>query len=367
MRHHNHSSMWDNNHNNSSSVLCKKKTHACMHTKNERIMKNTTSTTAIMRVDDSQPNAARTATIAMNGDHHHDEKTANPQNSQKMYSLLLNVTDRAGNTALHHATQQGNLDVVKELVKAIGDGGREESKKRIVMKLNRNGNSPLHVACLLGHCDIAKYLSSQQNSIIIMQRNPMDGNTPLHYASMNGHIDIVKFFIMNGIDDLNAKNKNGSTALHYASLRGHLDIVRCLCGARIASNKDDIKEATYDNADTHDDIDADGNKIMNRHHYCVESDGHSIELPTTKSKATTTITTMVNANARNVDGNTPVHYASKSQNELQVVRYLIGCAGADGRVRNNEGITPLRTSEMFKCEDTMEYLIKSSSSVLDDK
>ncbi len=62
-----------------------------------------------------------------------------------------NVTrhDLHGDTALHLAAVDGNLELVRMLVES---GAKPETK-------NAFGNTPLHLASLNGHLDVVKYLS----------------------------------------------------------------------------------------------------------------------------------------------------------------------------------------------------------------
>ena len=60
----------------------------------------------------------------------------------------INTYDQEGQTALHQSCLDGNLELVKLLVKFGAD----------IRLANRDGWSPLHIATWGGHQDIALYL-----------------------------------------------------------------------------------------------------------------------------------------------------------------------------------------------------------------
>uniref|UniRef100_T1IY83 Uncharacterized protein n=1 Tax=Strigamia maritima TaxID=126957 RepID=T1IY83_STRMM len=64
------------------------------------------------------------------------------------WEININVFDQEGQTALHQSCMDGNLELVKLLVKFGAD----------VTLANRDGWSALHIAAYGGHQDIALYL-----------------------------------------------------------------------------------------------------------------------------------------------------------------------------------------------------------------
>lgn len=63
-------------------------------------------------------------------------------------ALNINFYDKEGQTALHQSCMDGNLELVKLLIKFGAD----------VRLANRDGWSALHIAAYGGHQDIALYL-----------------------------------------------------------------------------------------------------------------------------------------------------------------------------------------------------------------
>ncbi|KAM9723444.1 B-cell lymphoma 3 protein homolog [Menidia menidia] len=90
---------------------------------------------------------------------------------------------------------------------------------------NFEGLSPLHLAVRKGHQDLAKMLLDAGANI-----NAMDiksGQSPLIHAVESNNADMVHFLIENGCD-VNSQSYSGNTALHIACGRGQVDTVRLL-------------------------------------------------------------------------------------------------------------------------------------------
>jgi ankyrin repeat protein len=85
--------------------------------------------------------------------------------------------------------------------------------------------TPLMYASLGGNLEIVKELiraGANVNSV-----TDCDNTTPLKIASIIGNLDIVKYLIRNGAN-VNARDKSGRTALMLASKYGHFKIVKYL-------------------------------------------------------------------------------------------------------------------------------------------
>lgn len=88
-----------------------------------------------------------------------------------------------------------------------------------------SGLSPLHLAVLQGHKDLARMLLDAGADI-----NAMDiksGQSPLMHAVESNSAEMIHFLIENGCD-VNSQSYSGNTALHSACGRGQADTVRLL-------------------------------------------------------------------------------------------------------------------------------------------
>ncbi|XP_031144766.1 B-cell lymphoma 3 protein homolog [Sander lucioperca] len=126
--------------------------------------------------------------------------------------------DRNGQTALHLCCEYDQRDCLSIVL--------SRSSSSICLEIrNYEGLSPLHLAVLRGHKDLAKMLLDAGADI-----NAMDiksGQSPLVHAVESNNADMVHFLIESGCD-VNSQSYSGNTALHSACGRGQVDTVRLL-------------------------------------------------------------------------------------------------------------------------------------------
>ena len=115
-----------------------------------------------------------------------------------------------------YAAATGKLDIVQECIRQ----GVDKNAK------NMNRMTALHIASWNGNLEIVKYLI--ETCHVDKEAKNNNGRTALHCASANGHLEIVKYLIEKCRVDKEAKNNYGSTSLHCASANGHLEIVKYL-------------------------------------------------------------------------------------------------------------------------------------------
>lgn len=150
------------------------------------------------------------------------------------------MTDKYGNTPLHMACQQGNVDAVKVLMNAVHID---------LTPCNGEKNTPLHEACLYGHTAIVKIILEKLTTMAHTKwwlTNNVD-QTPLHLACREGHHEIVKLLLghitasQTKKELLQAKDKERSTALHLACENGNVQTVKLLLenGAQLRDDEDD--------------------------------------------------------------------------------------------------------------------------------
>ncbi|XP_070768544.1 B-cell lymphoma 3 protein homolog [Enoplosus armatus] len=126
--------------------------------------------------------------------------------------------DRNGQTALHLCCEYDQRDCLSVVLSCSSSSTCLEIK-------NYEGLSPLHLAVLRGHKDLARMLLDAGADI-----NAMDiksGQSPLMHAVESNNADMVHFLIESG-SDVNSQSYSGNTALHSACGRGQVDTVRLL-------------------------------------------------------------------------------------------------------------------------------------------
>ncbi|CAI2162838.1 17490_t:CDS:2 [Funneliformis geosporum] len=96
--------------------------------------------------------------------------------------------DRAGQTNLHRACQEGNLERVMDLIKRGSDINAQDHA----------GWTSLHEAALAGYLEIVQFLLEQGAEVNAASFE--DGDTPLHDASAKGHAEVVWALMQYGAD-----------------------------------------------------------------------------------------------------------------------------------------------------------------------
>jgi hypothetical protein len=97
--------------------------------------------------------------------------------------------------------------------------------------------TPLHVAALTGHKDIAELLLAKGADVNAKSNG---GLTPLHQAAYHGHKDLAELLLSKGAD-VNAKANHDETPLFLAAGTGHKDVAELLLdkGADVNSKAKD--------------------------------------------------------------------------------------------------------------------------------
>jgi hypothetical protein len=109
--------------------------------------------------------------------------------------------------SIHKSCQDGNLEVVQELVR---QGSHINAR-------DATSSSPLHYAAMFGHLNIVKYLINEK---AFKNNKNSTGQTPLLCAAMNGHLEVVQYLIEEKVFGFAVDNE-GNSALHAAAKNGH--------------------------------------------------------------------------------------------------------------------------------------------------
>ena len=131
----------------------------------------------------------------------------------------VNAIDPAtGNTPLHAAARVGNLLLARGLVQLGADVNRR----------NTPGLSPVDIAIILGHVEMAVVLADELGADLTGR--DFHGMTPLHVAAEFGRREIVTPLMLAGAP-LEIQDYQGRTPLYYAARRGYWDMAQALVNA----------------------------------------------------------------------------------------------------------------------------------------
>ena len=118
---------------------------------------------------------------------------------------------------LHTAVRLGKVDDVQRILKG---------KVTDINDTNTNHETPLHLACALGHKHIIHILVSYGADIY---KKDIFNNAPIHRAVSQGHnIDTVDYLITDCACNLKIKGYQGRTLLHFACGTGNAKMITTL-------------------------------------------------------------------------------------------------------------------------------------------
>jgi ankyrin repeat protein len=208
----------------------------------------------------------------------------------------VNAAGNFGSTAIHSAASNGSGDNTEILALLLRQGAKTDKQgldgytplhwaarcglmKKTQMLLNagapmealdKQGDTPLHLAIMEQHFDVAKLLvargakldlrsASGLGDLAYLRQNLRPANvngkhegwpgwTPLHYAAVGGQVKAVEFLLGQGAD-VDARGKSQDTPLYVAAENGHLEVARLLLdrGADVNA-KDDSNRTPLHNA-----------------------------------------------------------------------------------------------------------------------
>ena len=128
-------------------------------------------------------------------------------------STMLELSQRDRESLLHSACKNGQISLIKNLLKA----------KVNINALDSKGKSSLHLAVIEGNISVTNLLINEGANIEL--KDSKYGSSPLLYACQNGRIKIVKILLEKGAD-INAKREgDGSCAIHFAAQSGKSDLI----------------------------------------------------------------------------------------------------------------------------------------------
>ncbi|KAK7195779.1 ankyrin/TPR repeat protein [Novymonas esmeraldas] len=218
-----------------------------------------------------------------------------------------------------------------------------KEKPALVNSVEAGGYSALHFASFNGDLDMMRLLLEHHADL---NAENMDDNTPLVMAVKGQQLESIRTLARAGAD-INKATDSGSTASHHAASMGYLDCLRLLAELG-AKTSDAVTEAgTLLHWACHSgDINCVGAVIYDFKVpiNAVDKHGGTALFTALFMKKVETVEFLVEHGAAvNIaiagDGSTPLHIAVEHANS-ECVRLLCSC-GADTSATNGEGKTPL--------------------------
>ncbi|CAM9208650.1 unnamed protein product [Ascophyllum nodosum] len=161
----------------------------------------------------------------------------------------------------------------------------------------------------------------RKDSAVIDERLLTSQNSPLHLACAIGHLEVVKQLLSKGAP-VNSGNSYGNAPIHGALIRGHREIVELLlekgADARWTNNKDST--------------------LLHFLVYSSMEDGDSQAIGRKLIKAG------VNVDAKDIDGMTALHVVARGGNATMAAFLLDN--GADRTIEDPKGNTALRWAQL---------------------
>jgi len=271
----------------------------------------------------------------------------------------------SGDTALHVAAREGNMNIVRYLCECFND----LPMRFKVNVFNKDIKKPLHEAAQFAREDILKYLLSKGASVDVIKRGdwtPLmlactksglaarhcirallaananarlrnkDGWTPLLIACRTGDELVIETLLKHLPESINDRSNNGRTALHIAAFHGHVGVISLLYTSSECTNAN----------------------LLN----AQDSSGSSPLHEAVKHGNLVTVKMMIRllgADVNLVDnvGQTILHVAALTGN-VEIVEYILENNLIDVNYEASFGITPLIIAQRHNHSDVIKILVK---------
>ncbi len=157
------------------------------------------------------------------------------KNMKKLILTLLSILTTTfclcqETTTVFDIARKGTLEQMKEMVK---------KNPKAVNSINKDGFSPLTLACYRENNEVAKFLIDKGSNI--NQKSSM--GTPLMAAVVKGNREMVTI-LLNNKADINETDENGVTALIYAVQFRNIEAVKALLQNKADKTKIDKQGKT---------------------------------------------------------------------------------------------------------------------------
>ncbi|XP_076888512.1 uncharacterized protein LOC143538961 isoform X1 [Bidens hawaiensis] len=206
---------------------------------------------------------------------------------------------------LFEASLDGNINILLKLL-------QEDPLILDRVTLARHGDTPLHIASMLGHVDFVKEVITRKPYLAI--ERDAQNRVPLHVASAKGHTAIVKLLISANPETCLVRDGDGRNPLHLAAIKGWCEVVKELVQAQPHAARAMVQQDT----------------IL---HLCVQHN----QLEVLKLLVET-VGDHEFVNTKDADGNTILHLAV-AHKQIETINFLILNTTIEVNASNTNGET----------------------------
>jgi len=147
-----------------------------------------------------------------------NNSTTNFENEDAIRAIDIKNRINGQEEAVRKISTDGNNFVMSAIFCAIYDNNIEGMDNLLSMahidlnQTNLQGEGAVHIASGNGQLEILKLLASNGGSLGVIDAR---GDNGLHWASRNNHLNVIKYLVSNGVH-VNQQNKFGETCLHLS-------------------------------------------------------------------------------------------------------------------------------------------------------
>ena len=159
----------------------------------------------------------------------------NKDNNDKSVGLSDSVSKEENLTLEEYYLECARFGELQDLKEAMKDATKDFN----VNLVDFGGNTALHLASANGFIEVVKYLVDELHCDINAKNKSL--STPLTWAAFNGQKKVVEFLLEKGVD-FDVKNSNGKKPSELAYDNGYYDVSDILLTKENEKYKDIIKE-----------------------------------------------------------------------------------------------------------------------------